>query len=53
VGGYGDANRYFIADLPDSFQARLHGINAMYQESYYKDNLVMLLSFRWEYDDYK
>ncbi len=52
VGGYSDPNSYFIADLPDSFQARLHGINGMYNEIY-RDNLIYLLSFRWEYDDYK
>lgn len=52
VGGYGDPNSYFIADLPDSFQARLHGMNGMYNDIY-RDNLVFLLSFRWEYDDYK
>jgi len=52
AGGYGDANSFFVADLPDSLHARLHGLNAMHSESYYQEKLVMLMSFRWEYDDY-
>lgn len=52
VGGYGDRNEFFCADLPDSYGARLHGIDARYDESIIKENQIMLLTFRWKYDSY-
>lgn len=52
AGAYGGNDYFFTADLPDSFKAKLHGISGAYKEML-KDNLVMQLSFRWEYDDYE
>ena len=52
LGNYGDRNEFFIADLPNSFGARLHGIDGRHCEPYLRDDRVMLLTFRWKYDDY-
>lgn len=52
MGGYGDRNEYFCADLPDSFKARLCSMEGRHCEPYMQDDRVMLLAFRWKYDDY-
>lgn len=51
-GSYGNTNEFFRADLPDSFGARLHGIEARHCEPFMQDDRIVLLSFRWKHNDY-
>jgi hypothetical protein len=52
LGSYGDRNEYFCADLPDSFEARLYNLDARHCEPFMQDDRVVLLTFKWRYDDY-